>query len=86
VIQVDGLQFLVGGGATGVALLAQLHPKDSFRELLKETITVPKKQPVKQPGKKNVKPAAKQVKQQQPVKRSQTQSIKPAAKRAKEKA
>jgi len=44
VIQVDGLQFLVGGGATNVALLAQLSEKESFGNLLKETMTVPWKQ------------------------------------------
>ena len=44
VIQVDGLQFLVGGGATNVALLAQLNEKESFGALLKETMTVPWKQ------------------------------------------
>ncbi len=40
VIHVDGLQFLVGGGATNVALLAQLNGKDSFKDLLQEKMTV----------------------------------------------
>jgi hypothetical protein len=40
VIQVDGLQFLVGGGATNVALLAQLNGKESFGDLLQEKMTV----------------------------------------------
>lgn len=44
VIQVDGLQFLVGGGATNVALLAQLNGKESFGDLLKESMTVNRKQ------------------------------------------
>jgi len=44
VIQVDGLQFLVGGGATNVALLAQLKDNESFGNLLNETMTAPGKQ------------------------------------------
>jgi hypothetical protein len=44
VIQVDGLQYLIGGGGTNVALLAQLTVKESFGDLLKETMTVPVKQ------------------------------------------
>jgi len=86
VIQVDGAQFLIGGGATNVALLAQLHPKDSFGGLLNDTITAPKTQPAARSKKQNVKPAAKQAKTQQPVKRLRKQSIMPAAKRAKGKA
>jgi flagellar biogenesis protein FliO len=42
-IQIDGLQFLVGGGATNVALLAQLHGKESFGDYLQETMTVDRK-------------------------------------------
>jgi len=38
VIQVDGKQFLVGGGASNVALLAQLDQQESFGNLLKESI------------------------------------------------
>jgi flagellar biogenesis protein FliO len=86
VVQIDGAQFLIGGGATNVALLAQLHPKESFGELLNETITIPKKQPVKRSLKQNIKPPATHAKEQQPAKRSRKQSIKPAAKRTKEKA
>lgn len=41
VIQVDGLQFLVGGGASNVSLLAQLKGNDSFGEVLQETIASP---------------------------------------------
>jgi hypothetical protein len=44
VIQVDGLQFLVGGGATNVALLAQLDGIGSFDHLLKETMAAPQGQ------------------------------------------
>ena len=40
VVQVDGLQFLIGGGATNVALLAELKGKESFEDLLKETLSV----------------------------------------------
>ena len=39
VIQLDGLQYLIGGGATNVALLAQLNATESFGNLLKETMT-----------------------------------------------
>jgi flagellar biogenesis protein FliO len=44
VIQVDGQQFLVGGGATNVTLLAQLNGKETFGELLSESMTVDGKQ------------------------------------------
>jgi hypothetical protein len=47
VIQVDGRQFLVGGGATNVALLAQLKGDESFGEILHETTAAPKKQLLK---------------------------------------
>jgi hypothetical protein len=45
VVQVDGLQFLIGGGATNVALLAELKGKESFEDLLKETLSVQGKEP-----------------------------------------
>ena len=61
VIQVDGLQFLVGGGATNVALLAQLKDNESFGNLLKETMTPPKKQPAKRVRQQIAKPAVKQM-------------------------
>jgi flagellar biogenesis protein FliO len=59
VIQVDGREFLVGGGATNVALLAQLDAKKSFNGMLTETMNVPeeiapKKQPAKRVKKKMV--------------------------------
>jgi flagellar biogenesis protein FliO len=44
VIQIDGLQYLIGGGATNVALLAQLNAKESFGDLLTATMTFPKNQ------------------------------------------
>jgi hypothetical protein len=44
VIQVDGQQFLVGGGATNVTLLAQLNGKETFGELLSESMSVDGKQ------------------------------------------
>jgi flagellar biogenesis protein FliO len=84
VIHVDGAEFLIGGGATNVALLAQLNQKESFGGLLNETMTSPKKQPVKRLKKRSVAPAAKQAKEQQPAKRSRKQNVKPTAKRAKE--
>jgi|HubBroStandDraft_5_1064220.scaffolds.fasta_scaffold393917_2 hypothetical protein len=40
VIQVDGQQFLVGGGATNVTLLAQLNGKETFGDLLTESMNV----------------------------------------------
>ena len=47
VIQIDGTQFLVGGGAGNVALLAQLNAKEPFENVLKETMILPVKQPAK---------------------------------------
>jgi len=38
VIEMDGLRFLVGGGATNVVLLAELKGKEPFAELLHETM------------------------------------------------
>jgi hypothetical protein len=61
VIQVDGLQFLIGGGATNVALLAKLGRNESFGEVLNEKMAAPKKRPAKGTKKKLVKPAAPQV-------------------------
>lgn len=57
VIQVDGREFLVGGGATNVALLAQLGAKKSFNGVLTKTMnaseeTAPRKQPAKRMKKK----------------------------------
>jgi hypothetical protein len=40
VVQVDGNQYLVGGGATNVALLAQLKGSESFGDVMKETMAI----------------------------------------------
>jgi hypothetical protein len=61
VIQVDGREFLVGGGATNVALLAQLDARQSFDSLLAETVTVPKKRPARRTKKPIATPTAEQV-------------------------
>ena len=42
VIRVDGLEFLIGGGATNIALLAQLDGKKSFADLLRDTMNAQK--------------------------------------------
>lgn len=44
VIQIDGLQYLIGGGATNVAMLAQLNAKGTFGDLLTATMSIPKMQ------------------------------------------
>lgn len=61
VVQVDGRQFLVGGGATGVSLLAQLDKKESFGEVLQETTAVPEKKPVKRATRQADKPRTKRA-------------------------
>ena len=61
VIQVDGHQFLIGGGATNVVLLAKLGRKGSFGEVLNETMNIPKRRPAKGTKKQNVKPAVPQT-------------------------
>lgn len=67
VIKVDGQEFLIGGGATNVALLAQLDPKKqskarkSFDGILTEQLTVLKKQPARRAKKKNTEPPAEQA-------------------------
>jgi len=66
VIKVDGREFLVGGGSSSVALLAQLdgtESKESFDQLLTKKLAVPgmpvaKKQPAKRTRKRIVKPTA----------------------------
>jgi hypothetical protein len=55
VIKIDGQQFLVGGGATNVSLLAQLNSSETFSDLLKGTMTAPEAQPAEQPIKKSTK-------------------------------
>jgi flagellar biogenesis protein FliO len=44
VIKIDGHEFLIGGGATNVAMLAPLKEKESFGDLLQDTITISEKQ------------------------------------------
>jgi flagellar biogenesis protein FliO len=63
VIQVDGLQFLIGGGATNVTLLAQLHPKDSFGDILGATMTIPLEQPASQTNMQNFKSASERARE-----------------------
>jgi hypothetical protein len=48
VIQIDGLQYLIGGGASNVSLLAKLGTKDSFEEALRERMTAPKRRLTKE--------------------------------------
>jgi flagellar biogenesis protein FliO len=64
VVQVDGLQFLVGGGASNVSLLAQLDRKESFGEVLEQTASVPEKKPAKRVTRLMDKPRTKQSKAQ----------------------
>jgi hypothetical protein len=45
VVQVDKLQFLIGGGPTAVALLAQLNADETFGDVLGKTTAVRKKRP-----------------------------------------
>lgn len=47
VVQVDGRHFLLAGGPANIVLLAQLHAKDDFQEVLKKTMTVPVNPPAK---------------------------------------
>jgi flagellar biogenesis protein FliO len=61
VIQVDGHQFLIGGGATNVVLLSELGRKESFGEVLNETMAVPKRRPATRTKKQLVKPAVPQA-------------------------
>jgi flagellar biogenesis protein FliO len=46
VVQVDGRHFLLAGGPTNIALLAQLDANDDFGNVLKKTLTS-RKQPAK---------------------------------------
>jgi hypothetical protein len=61
VIHVDDREFLVGGGAANVAMLAQLKGNESFGTVLQETMIPPKKQPVKRVRPQAVKAAAKRM-------------------------
>jgi flagellar biogenesis protein FliO len=53
VVQVDGRHFLLAGGPTNIALLAQLDTKQDFEDVLKKTMTVPAKQSLKRARKQN---------------------------------
>jgi flagellar biogenesis protein FliO len=64
VVQVDGLQFLVGGGASNVSLLAQLDRKESFGEVLEQTASAPEKKAAKRATRLMAKPRTKQSKAQ----------------------
>ncbi|MGD0098677.1 MAG: flagellar biosynthetic protein FliO [Terracidiphilus sp.] len=58
VVTVDGQQFLVGGGASNVALLAALQDNESFGDLLQESMTSSKLQPARRVRQYIAKPAA----------------------------
>ena len=55
VVQVDGRHFLLAGGPTNIALLAQLDDKEPFDAVLKKTMTALPKPPPKrkQPAKRS---------------------------------
>src|ERR1700733_9579919 len=63
VVQVDGRHFLLAGGPTNIALLAQLDANEPFEDVLKKTMTVPTKQPAKRkrPAKRAGKASAPKV-------------------------
>ena len=54
VVQVDGRHFLLAGGPTNIALLAQLDAKDVFEDVLKKTLTAPGKQVAKRKRRANL--------------------------------
>jgi flagellar biogenesis protein FliO len=56
VVQVAGRDFLVAGGPSNIALLAQLDPREPFEDVLHRTITVPGRQ-VEKPKRKAKKKA-----------------------------
>jgi hypothetical protein len=62
VIEVDGQQFLVGGAASSVVLLAQLKPNQPFGDVLEKTIAAPAQaataEPEYQSGRADYKPEA----------------------------
>jgi flagellar biogenesis protein FliO len=66
-IQLDELQFLIGGGPASVVLLAQVNAKERFDDMLKENMSAPTHQRAKRVAKpaaraelkRMVKPAAK---------------------------
>jgi flagellar biogenesis protein FliO len=64
VIQVDGQEFLVGGGATNVTLLAQLTAKVRFSDLLKDSMTVARTQPAERTRTQADRTAVEQMREQ----------------------
>ena len=86
VVQVDGRHFLLAGGPTNIALLAQLDTQENFEEVLKKTLTTPGTQVAKRRRTANAvtraqvnltnsrkdspKPAAKDLTRQRAAKRS----------------
>jgi len=70
VLKVDGQEFLVGGGAGNVQLLAWLDSKEPFGDLLQETMgatsapTAPIEVPAKRTRKRTGKSAAEQMREQ----------------------
>jgi flagellar biogenesis protein FliO len=54
VVQVDGRHFLLAGGPTNIALLAQLDAKDAFEDVLKKTLIAPGKQVAKRKRRANL--------------------------------
>jgi flagellar biogenesis protein FliO len=59
VLEVDGLQFLIGGGGTNVSLLAQLTPSQSFDQALRQAAEPAKTNAAKRTKKAAGKSAAK---------------------------
>ena len=59
VVQVDGRHFLLAGGPTNIALLAQLDTNEPFEDVLRKTMTVPPQTPAKRKrAKKTIKQPA----------------------------
>jgi flagellar biogenesis protein FliO len=61
VVEFDGMQFLVGGGAAGVALLAHSNGAKSFSGLIEDSMTAQKKQQARQARKRTPKPKATEI-------------------------
>lgn len=85
VVQVDGRHFLVAGGPTNIALLAQLNDKDNFEDVLKKTMTVPEA-PAPQQAEATVRKRASRTRRATaPVAVAPKQQAKPAIAKAKKK-
>jgi flagellar biogenesis protein FliO len=70
VVQVDGRHFLLAGGPANIVLLAQLDAKDAFEDVLKNTLTDPRRKQVAR-GKR---PENSSMQVQQPAKRTSKQN------------